>query len=96
LFSGENYKENSNEQIFAPKNRFSVVFFPRFVAEKHRYARFLRFKMAGRAHDGGAFGMGIGRRQKKLHCFTPKAEEFLRKVHDFVAKMPLFWGTVGE
>ena len=51
--------------------------------------------MAGCAHDGGAFGMGIGRRQKKLHCFTPKAEEFLKKVHDFVAKMPLFWGTVG-
>ena len=41
-----------------------------------------------------AFGMGMGRRQKKLHCFTPKAEEFLKKVHDFVAKTLLFWGTV--
>ncbi len=71
------------------------MFFPRFVPEKHRHARFLRFKMAGCVHDGGAFGMGIGRRQKKLHCFTPKAEEFLGKVHDFVAKIPLFWGTVG-
>jgi hypothetical protein len=95
LFSSANYEENSNEQILAPKNRFSVVFFPRFVPEKHRHARFLRFKMARGAHDGGAFGMGIGRRQKKLHSFTPKAEEFLKKVHDFVAKMPLFWGTVG-
>ena len=71
------------------------MFFPRFVPEKHRHARFLRFKTAGGAHDGGAFGMGIGRRQKKLHSFTPKAEEFLKKVHDFVAKIPLFWGTVG-
>jgi hypothetical protein len=95
LFSSANYEENSNEQILAPKNRFPVVFFPRFVPEKHRHARFLRFKMAGGAHAGGAFGMGIGRRQKKLHCFTPKAEEFLKKVHDFVAKIPLFWGTVG-
>jgi hypothetical protein len=95
LFSSANYKENSNEQIFAPKNLFSVVFFPRFVPEKHRYARFLRFKMAGGAHDGGAFGMGIDRRQKKLHCFTPKAEEFLEKVHDFCGENALVFGTVG-
>ena len=71
------------------------MFFPRFVPEKHRHARFLRFKMTGCAHDGGAFGMGIGRRQKKLHCFTPKAEEFLKKVHDFVAKIPCFGAQSG-
>ena len=45
--------------------------------------------MVGRSRWGWAEG------KKKLHCFTPKAEEFLKKVHDFVAKTLLFWGTVG-
>ena len=40
--------------------------------------------MAGRS------GWGLAEGKKKLHCFTPKAEEFFKKVHDFVAKMPLF------
>ena len=59
------------------------------MPEKHRHARFLRFKMAG-VREGDR-----PKAKKKLHCFTPKAEEFLKKVHDFVAKIPLFWGTVG-
>ena len=71
------------------------MFFPRFVLEKHRHTAFCGSKLAGGAHDGGAFGLGIVRRQKKTPLLYAEAEEFLKKVHDFVAKIPLFWGTVG-
>ena len=68
---------------FSPRKIvFSVVFFPRFVPEKHRHARFLRFKMAGGAHAGGAFGMGDWPKAKKnYHCFTSAKDRgsFLKK-----------------